>query len=162
LAYLHSKFLQTDGGLYSRASLLARDQINVAWKLARDRELKDSALFALLAMRAEQNERLAEMSLIVDFFVGRSDSLGLPGMQAALKAVGIGTIEELQETGALNRIFHDAYAPFRLRRRNAKVRTASHKLATVSVRSCLPRTSKEQPPPNVALSEPPAAALGRL
>ena len=77
---------------------------DIAWKPKLDRELKDAALLVLLAAQAEQGERLAEMSRLIDFLVGRADSLGLEGMQAALKSAEINTRKDLDQPGALARL----------------------------------------------------------
>lgn len=77
---------------------------DVAWKPALDRELNDAALLVLLVGQTEQSARLGEMSRLIDFLVGRADSLGPDGMQVALKAAGIATKEDLRARGALARL----------------------------------------------------------
>lgn len=77
---------------------------DVAWKPALDRELQDAALLVLLAGQTEQSARLGEMSRLIDFLVGRADSLGPDGMQGALKAAGIAAKDDLRAPGALARL----------------------------------------------------------
>jgi hypothetical protein len=77
---------------------------DIAWRVEKDRELRDAALLMLLASKAEQKARLAEMSRLIDFFVGRSDSLGPEGMEEALAAAGVQSLEHLFQSAALARL----------------------------------------------------------
>lgn len=77
---------------------------DIAWRIDKDRELRDAALLMLLATKAEQKARLSEMSRLIDFFVGRADSLGPEGMDAALAAAGVESREQLFQATALARL----------------------------------------------------------
>ena len=77
---------------------------DIAWRVEKDRELRDAALLMLLATKAEQKGRLSEMSRLIDFFVGRADSLGPEGMDAALAAAGVESREQLFQSTALAKL----------------------------------------------------------
>jgi hypothetical protein len=77
---------------------------DLAWNPAVPRELRDAALLTLLATKSGQQGRLAQMSRVIDFLVGRADSLGPVGMGAALTAAGITSPEGIDQPDALARL----------------------------------------------------------
>ena len=79
-------------------------RVDLAWHLDVARELRDAALLVLLVDKTGQSKRLAAMSRVLDFMVGRADSSGLPEMKAALDLAKIDTPAALASAGDLQKL----------------------------------------------------------
>jgi hypothetical protein len=88
---------------YFRA-MMWMGRADLAWNFSTERELRDAALLVLLARKSGQSRRLAAMSHVLDFMVGRADSSGLAEMEAVLKLAKIDQPDGLASSEGLARL----------------------------------------------------------